>query len=90
MIFIQTDRTGNITRFNMTPHQWGGRLIIMAGTEQMEWHRTPGNNGNHGNHVFDVFDTIPLIPPPAVTTSPSSPIRVPPTSFAPHAMHMFT
>ena len=35
---------------------WGGeRLIIMAGTEQMEWHQTLGN------HVFDVFDTIPLI-----------------------------
>jgi hypothetical protein len=31
------------------------RLIIMAGTEQIEWHQTPGN------HVFDVFDTIPLI-----------------------------
>ena len=34
----------------------GGRLIIMAGTSQMEW------NQAHGNHVFDVFDTIPLIP----------------------------
>ena len=31
----------------------------MAGTEQMEWHQTPGN---HGTHVFDVFDTVPLIP----------------------------
>uniref|UniRef100_A0A4W5LM42 LIM zinc-binding domain-containing protein n=1 Tax=Hucho hucho TaxID=62062 RepID=A0A4W5LM42_9TELE len=30
----------------------GERLIIMAGTEQMEWHQTPGNH---------VFDTIPLI-----------------------------
>jgi hypothetical protein len=43
-------------------HQWrllrGGRFIIMAGMEQMEWQQTPGN---HGNHVFDVFDTIPLI-----------------------------
>ena len=34
----------------------GERLIIMAGTVQMEWHHTPGN------HVFDVFDTIPMIP----------------------------
>ena len=32
------------------------RLMIIPGTEQMEWHQTPGN------HVFDVFDTIPLIP----------------------------
>uniref|UniRef100_A0A4W5RQB8 Kinesin family member 1A n=1 Tax=Hucho hucho TaxID=62062 RepID=A0A4W5RQB8_9TELE len=41
-------------------HNWrllrGGRLIIMAGTERMEWHQT------HGNHVFDVVDTFPLIP----------------------------
>jgi hypothetical protein len=29
--------------------------------------------------VFDVFDTIPPIPP-VITTSPSSPIKVPPTS----------
>jgi hypothetical protein len=37
-------------------HQWrllrGGRLIIMAGTERMEWHQI------NGNHVFGVFDTI--------------------------------
>ena len=41
-------------------NQWrlvrGGRRIIMAGTEQMEWHQT------HGNHVFDVFNTIPPFP----------------------------
>jgi hypothetical protein len=39
--------------------QWkllrGRRLVILAATEQKEWHQT------HGNHVFDVFDTIPLI-----------------------------
>ena len=34
----------------------GEQLIIMAGTEQMEWQQTPEN------HVFDVFDTIPHIP----------------------------
>jgi hypothetical protein len=38
----------------------------MAGTEQTEWHQTPGN------HLFDVFDTIPLI----ITTSPFSSIKV--------------
>ena len=32
----------------------GQRLIIMARTEQMEWHQIPGN------HVFDVIDPIPL------------------------------
>ncbi|CDQ87022.1 unnamed protein product [Oncorhynchus mykiss] len=41
-------------------YQWrlprGGRLIIMSGTERMEWHQTCGN------HVLDVFDTIPPIP----------------------------
>ena len=30
----------------------GERLIIMAVTEQMEWHGPPGN------HAFDVFDTF--------------------------------
>ena len=43
-------------------HQWrllrGGRLLIMAGTERMEWHQT------HGNHVFDVLDAILLQPIP--------------------------
>ena len=42
--------------------QWrllrGERLIILAGTERMEWHQT------HGNHVFDVFDTFPRAHPP--------------------------
>ena len=60
--------------------QWrlpmGGRLIIMAGTKQMEWHQT------HGNHVFDVFDTIPLIPLQSLPQNPFSPNKLPPTSFA--------
>ena len=29
--------------------------MIMAVTERMEWHQTPGN------HVSDVFDTISLV-----------------------------
>ena len=33
-----------------------------------------------GNHVFDLFDTIALYPAPAIPTSLSSPIKVPPTS----------
>ena len=40
-------------------NQWrmlrGGRLIIMSGTEQMEWQQT------QGNHVFNVVDTVPPI-----------------------------
>jgi hypothetical protein len=51
----------------------GERLIIMAGTAQMEWHQTPGN------HVFDVYDTIPLIPLQSLPRA-FSPINVPPTS----------
>lgn len=46
-------------------------LIIMARPAQMEWHQI------HGNHVFNLFDTIPA---PAITMSPSSPIKLPPTS----------
>jgi hypothetical protein len=34
----------------------GERLIIMAGTEKIESHQTPGN------HVIDVVVTIPTIP----------------------------
>ena len=59
-------------------YQWrllrGGRLIIMAGTAQMEWHQTPGNHRNR------VFDTIPLIPLQLLPRAPSSPIKVPPAS----------
>ena len=59
-----------------TPHQWrllrGEQLIIMAGTEQMEWHQTPGNHvGCIGHHSTDFA--------PAITTSP---IKAPPTSCA--------
>jgi hypothetical protein len=41
-----------------------------------------------GNQVFDVFDTIPLSIPD-ITTSLSSPIKVPPTSCAtyPNVIH---
>jgi hypothetical protein len=39
-------------------------------SEQMEWHQT------HRTHVFDTT--------PAITTSPSSPIKVPPTSCGIH------
>ena len=35
-----------------------GQLIIMVGTEQMEWHQT------RGNYVLDIFDTVPLQPLP--------------------------
>ena len=46
--------------------------MIMTGMERMEWHQTDRNH---------VFDTIPLIPAPAITTSLSSPFKVPPTSW---------
>jgi hypothetical protein len=43
-------------KINDGSDQWrllrGGRLIIMAGTAQMEWHQT---HGNHGHHMLDVF-----------------------------------
>jgi hypothetical protein len=49
----------NVVTSCVSEDQWrllgGGRLIIMAEIESMEWHQT------HGNHVFHVFDTIPLI-----------------------------
>jgi hypothetical protein len=54
---FQTDSGSNVSTITvcwelheMGFHQWrllrGGQLIIMAGTEQMEWHST------HGNHVL--------------------------------------
>ena len=41
----------------------GGRLIMMAGTERMEWHQT---HGHHGNYVFDTIPPILLQPLPRV------------------------
>ena len=38
--------------FNQWRRLRGERLIIMSGTEPMEWHQTPGN------HVLNVFNTI--------------------------------
>ena len=52
----------------------GERLIIMPGTEQMEWNQTPGN------HVFDVFDTVPLIPLQPLPQARSPQLWVPSTS----------
>ena len=56
---LQMERTTSQHCDNQ-PHQRslprGGRRIIMAGTEQMEWLQP------HVNYVFDIFDTIPLIP----------------------------
>uniref|UniRef100_A0A8C7T8Z2 Protein tyrosine phosphatase receptor type N2 n=1 Tax=Oncorhynchus mykiss TaxID=8022 RepID=A0A8C7T8Z2_ONCMY len=52
----------SITHVHSHMDQWwllrGGRLTIMAGTEQMEWHQT------HGNPVFDTIPLIPLQPLP--------------------------
>lgn len=50
------ERFFHINANNIYIHQWRllrrGRLIIIAGTEEMEWQ-------THGNHVFNVLDTIP-------------------------------
>ena len=53
----------------------------MSRTVQIEWHQT------HGNHLFDVFYAIPPIPL-VITTSPFSPIKVPPTSCIPHKWYV--
>jgi hypothetical protein len=48
-----------------------GRMVhIMDGMNELEWFRT------HGNQVFDVFETIPFISVPAITPSPSSPLKI--------------
>ena len=41
----------------------------MSGTEQMEWHQTPGN------HVFDVFDSVLLIPLQSLPQARSTQLR---------------
>lgn len=53
----------------------GGRLIIISGTERMDWHQS------HGNHVWCIWYHS-TNSTPAISTSPSSPIKVLPTSCA--------
>uniref|UniRef100_A0A8C8F6L9 Protein tyrosine phosphatase receptor type N2 n=1 Tax=Oncorhynchus tshawytscha TaxID=74940 RepID=A0A8C8F6L9_ONCTS len=64
-----------ITHVHSHMDQWwllrGGRLTIMAGTEQVEWHQT------HGNHVFDTIPLIPLHYNPSSLESLFSPPLIP-------------
>jgi hypothetical protein len=64
--------------FFQRAHQWrllrGGRLIIMAGTELMEWYKTC---------VWCIWYHS-TNSAPAITTSQSSPTKVPPTSCVAH------
>jgi hypothetical protein len=59
------------------PYQWlllrGGRLIIMGATEQIKLHLIHGCICYHSNYAA-----------PAITTSLSSPIKVPPTPCGPY------
>ena len=72
---------GGILRGHL--QQWrllrGGRLIIMPGLEQMEWHQT------HGNYVLYVFDTVPLIPLQPLPQARSPQLRCcqPPVIYCP-------
>ena len=83
-IFHETPETADCGDHSMRLKAWqrrllrGERLIIMTGTEQMEWHQI------HGNHVFDVFDIISLIPLQSLPRACSPQLRChqPPVPFS--------